>query len=594
MSTDTVQKGGVLLITGSAVRHRFFIRAAYGVFGSALTGVVVQETQNISAPISDGSIVGKALRGLLMPRRAMRWGIAILRERIQTAKAAQLQDVFYGNKSDITYDSKLIVYSTSNVNSIEVIDFVRKRAPAVILVFGGKLLGTDILSSCHNIFNAHYGIVPWYRSSGSITWAVARADVRNIGGSIHRVDVGIDSGSIIEYFYPELDPNDSIEQLVERVRRMGIDRLIETGRRCLAGEPLRACVQGGNGSTYYSAMLTEDVVALARENLKRGVIFDYKMRCLTGRSPVCGQPGSKQKAFPPGVYIMLYHSIMGSHPAYFMEEKVGTPWRRFAEHLMFYREHFQIISLTQAVRLLRRREGVLRESYIVITFDDAYKSVLKRAVPLLDHWQLPATIFVCDDFATGRAGYWRVRLSLLLGEKPEVAGELGRRLGTKEATPRELFNYAKNHFSEELISTVNELWDSSGLGHRDLDFFMSYTDLHGLQTQQYEIGSHTLSHPVLSALPFEVARQEIISGHRQVEEALKRACRFFSYPFGNVRHWLPAHEMVLQELGDVIALMANGGVNRWLYPLHVRRIGVTDESVDDMRRLLWSEGCARG
>ena len=47
-----------------------------------------------------------------------------------------------------------------------------------------------------------------------------------------------------------------------------------------------------------------------------------------------------------------------------------------------------------------------------------------------------------------------------------------------------------------------------------------------------DIGSHTITHPVLSALPVEEQRQEISMSRKQLEEILNRPVLGFAYPNG--------------------------------------------------------------
>ena len=59
--------------------------------------------------------------------------------------------------------------------------------------------------------------------------------------------------------------------------------------------------------------------------------------------------------------------------------------------------------------LARHRSGSLEENSIVVTFDDGYLDVLQNAVPILERYQIPATIFV----VTGNLGepFWWDRLA---------------------------------------------------------------------------------------------------------------------------------------------------------------------------------------
>jgi peptidoglycan/xylan/chitin deacetylase (PgdA/CDA1 family) len=256
----------------------------------------------------------------------------------------------------------------------------------------------------------------------------------------------------------------------------------------------------------------------------------------------------------------------------------------------FFRDRFTVVSLGEAVRLLHRHDGRLRAPCLAITFDDAYRSVARRALPILRHWQLPACLFVCDDPAAERRGLWRTRLALLMAAAPAaLSARLRADVAGAPEHPRALFDYAKNRFSVRLRDAIDDLWTEQNLGREDLSPFMTYAECRALDPEQFEFGSHTIRHPVLAALSGDEQRQEVVEGHRRVEEGLGRRLSFFSYPFGGRAHWGEPAERAMQTLDGVYAVTADGGINRYLYPHHIRRIGWTAEPVDELARRLRGE-----
>jgi peptidoglycan/xylan/chitin deacetylase (PgdA/CDA1 family) len=125
------------------------------------------------------------------------------------------------------------------------------------------------------------------------------------------------------------------------------------------------------------------------------------------------------------------------------------------------------------------------ERRLAITFDDAFHSVLERGLPVLERLEAPATLFVPTDFASEAA--------------PMTWSTLGQWVGT--AHEREL----------RCMS-----WD--GVRH-----------LAGLG---WEVGSHTCSHPKLTAVDRAEAVTELTRSKRVCEAEVGRACASFAYPFG--------------------------------------------------------------
>jgi peptidoglycan/xylan/chitin deacetylase (PgdA/CDA1 family) len=293
---------------------------------------------------------------------------------------------------------------------------------------------------------------------------------------------------------------------------------------------------------------------------------------------------------PAGIYVFLYHDVVDCLSDSLMNQKVGTDCHTFATHLDYYKKQFHMIKLSDAVKLFASG-GTISENYGVITFDDAYKSVIENAVPLLNERDIPATIFVCHNPAVGLKGLWRQRLALLLDpRKKETLDLFNEKMKTKHASFEDLFNWCKENYSIELEKLIDEIWNDKNMGKKDLSLYATYKDLNSLDDSTYEFGSHTISHPVLSRISLSEARHEIVIGHHLVEKGLQKRVKFFAYPFGCVHHWNRECEGYISELSDVYAVGATGGVNRQLSPLHIRRIGFTNHSVDDMLKVLITEG----
>ena len=63
---------------------------------------------------------------------------------------------------------------------------------------------------------------------------------------------------------------------------------------------------------------------------------------------------------------------------------------------------------------------------------------------------------------------------------------------------------------------------------------LDWREVKEMQAQGIEFGSHTITHPMLTQVPLDVARREIGESKRMLEDRLGTAVRFFCYPRGNV------------------------------------------------------------
>lgn len=94
--------------------------------------------------------------------------------------------------------------------------------------------------------------------------------------------------------------------------------------------------------------------------------------------------------------VLVYHSI--SSPIEPLEADADVSPERFERQLQWLTRWRRVVPLAETLRSSARR------SLVAITFDDGYRDNLTVALPLLEKFQLPMTLFVAAGFL-GREGY---------------------------------------------------------------------------------------------------------------------------------------------------------------------------------------------
>lgn len=263
--------------------------------------------------------------------------------------------------------------------------------------------------------------------------------------------------------------------------------------------------------------------------------------------------------------ILLYHRI--AEPRIDPQLLSVTP-EHFAEHLDILRRSFTPISLRQLVTGLR--QGRLPAHAAVVTFDDGYVDNLVNAKPLLERHDVPATVFVATGYVDDDREFWwdEVERLLLHGRQlPEALHltidgrtfrwELGQaadatdgwidRHRTWNVTnlsadlgPRQRI-YAS--LCEVLRPLTHEARQSAFAAIRAWarEAPVARPDRRALRAEEVvrlaagttvEVGAHTVTHPVLSALPVQTQRDEIAQSKVRLEEILHDRVTSFSYPYG--------------------------------------------------------------
>jgi len=229
--------------------------------------------------------------------------------------------------------------------------------------------------------------------------------------------------------------------------------------------------------------------------------------------------------------IVAYHDVTRAP----FSPSIHVSVRAFTEQLEFLTaERFHIIPLSELVERRRRRRSIRR--CVALTFDDAYHGVLEFALPLLQRFAAPATVFVAAGYArepTPR--YWWDRLTWVLdhADPDLVADRLGpglRRGASSDAAGAALVASSAGRLSRAADAAIAALERVVGVvPERSL----SEQELHVLgRADLIEFGCHTVSHPALPALPPAEQRREIAASHVWLAERLPRVRRFLAYPYG--------------------------------------------------------------
>lgn len=170
--------------------------------------------------------------------------------------------------------------------------------------------------------------------------------------------------------------------------------------------------------------------------------------------------------------ILTYHSIDESRSV------ISTSCETFRRQMKFLcEEAFNVISLKDLTRALDANNP-LPPKTIVLTFDDGFQNFYTIALPILKELDFTATVFLITGFC-GKYNDWTGNLA--------------------------------------------------GLERSEL---MDWNEIKECRKHGIEFGSHTQTHPDLTKISIEKAKQEIIGSKSKIEEKLGIEVADFAYPYG--------------------------------------------------------------
>jgi peptidoglycan/xylan/chitin deacetylase (PgdA/CDA1 family) len=171
------------------------------------------------------------------------------------------------------------------------------------------------------------------------------------------------------------------------------------------------------------------------------------------------------------VGILTYHTLDDSGSVLSVAPKT------FADHLAILRDlPVKVVPLADIPRALATADT--GDDVLAITFDDGFETVYRHAYPLLHRYGFPATVFLVTDYCGG-TNAWP---------------------GQSRLAPRaSLLDWA-------------QIKEMAGDG--------------------IAFGSHTRSHPDLTALSPQQAEAELTGSRKAIEDAIGGPVDAFAYPYG--------------------------------------------------------------
>ena len=174
-----------------------------------------------------------------------------------------------------------------------------------------------------------------------------------------------------------------------------------------------------------------------------------------------------------GTTILMYHAIGTDGER---GSRYVVPERHFERQMRWLKARgYVVIELSELANCIREFRLPPAKS-VVITFDDGYQDSIDLAVPILERFGFPTTFFLVSSAGTSNG--W--------SSEPELSGR--RLIGLDQAR---------------------------------------------ILSDRVSIGAHTRTHPRLTTLATDAARDEIEGSKAELEQILGAEVTLFSYPYGN-------------------------------------------------------------
>lgn len=241
----------------------------------------------------------------------------------------------------------------------------------------------------------------------------------------------------------------------------------------------------------------------------------------------------------------------------------------FERQINLLQRYFRVVSLQQAV--IEKAKGTIVPNTVCLTFDDGYKDNYDFAFPVLEKYNIPATIFLATDFIGRNRMLWHDRLLAILQRTKverltvEDAGIINKDISTfttRVQTAYKLLAWLKKFPPNVRDSRILEISQECGISEIPVQRIMlNWNEISKMNRNGIEFGAHTKSHPILSLLHAKEIEEEIVGSQSVIENRLQTPVFSFAYPNGDKGDFDDTAKKVLKKTGIQCAVSTIYGLN---------------------------------
>ncbi len=239
------------------------------------------------------------------------------------------------------------------------------------------------------------------------------------------------------------------------------------------------------------------------------------------------------------VVVLMYHGVSRLNVQKEGENYDGKHVfvAKFERQLAYLKDRYQFISLENFCEFLDAKKKI-PENSVLLTFDDGYRNNIKTLFPVLQKYNIPATIFVCTGLIGKEKPNWPdlIEWGIVQSKKNEVVVE--DQVFSLAPTKKKMSIIGIKNLFLKLPSFKRERMLNDLLNNLDVkpDFqgnyqLMGWNEIKKMQ-QTVSFGSHSQTHPILPVESLNKIRKEVTVSKQVIEKKIGRKVLAFAYPNG--------------------------------------------------------------
>lgn len=270
--------------------------------------------------------------------------------------------------------------------------------------------------------------------------------------------------------------------------------------------------------------------------------------------------------------ILMYHNFCAPS----VNERGALNVEAVRAQFDYFQRHFRVVPLLEIVNQLTSAKGVDSHS-LALTIDDGRRNCYEFLFPLLKEYRFPATFFVVSSFIRGEDWIWTDKV-LWLSEQSQPPEQLiSGKLDELFRALNRMRPEARNAEIQSMAAGAKITIPKQPLGKYAA---CTWSELREMADSGFvDIGSHTMTHPILSSITDEESWRELTESRRQIENGIGKKITSFCVPNGMPGDYRPSQLRQVAETGYACNVLATFGlVENGADPYRLQRMGMGSKS----------------
>lgn len=295
-------------------------------------------------------------------------------------------------------------------------------------------------------------------------------------------------------------------------------------------------------------------------------------------------PSAIARLREPNVVVLRYHSVL-DNPAE-QADSIGLgiihSSADFSRQMEYLSRICNVVTMDQVFGFATGAIKLPRRS-VAITFDDGFADNLSTAIPIMNRYGIPGTIYVMTGYVASVPWYCTLRYIFTKSRRASFTDPFDGRLRSLENPEdrRRSFLSCSRVCARtpraEIENRISALENALDVQYRPTTpLMLDWDGVREVVRQKHTIGAHTMTHPNLAYVSAEEVRTQMACSKMTIENQIGNKIRHFSYPSPIMEpHWTAETIETCKATGyDTAVTCSSGCIRRGDSPLAIQRIFV--------------------